>query len=93
MKEEATQELEQKLQFMQKSSKFMTILKVDHSQKLKVENQKLQQQLSKVRRDLHEKSEKVEIMEPTIKTISEVSEDMMECRPPSRTYTLFLKEQ
>jgi hypothetical protein len=60
---------------------------------LKVENQKLQQQLSKERRDLHEKSEHVEIMEETVKTIAKVSEEMLECRPPTRTYTLFLKEQ
>ena len=35
----------------------MTMQKVDYSQKLKVENPKLQQQLSKVRRDMREKSE------------------------------------
>jgi hypothetical protein len=37
--------------------------KVDYNQKVKVENQKLQQQLSRERRDLDEKSEKVDIMQ------------------------------
>jgi hypothetical protein len=40
---------------------------------MKVDNQKLQQQLSKERRDLHEKSEQVKIMEATIKRIAKVS--------------------
>jgi hypothetical protein len=93
MKEEVAQELEQQLQLMQEKFQIMTMQKVDYSQKLKVENQKLQQQLSKVKRDLHEKSEQVEIMQETVKTIAKVSEEMLECRPPARTYTLFLKEQ
>jgi hypothetical protein len=83
MKEEVAQELEQQLQLMQEKFQIMTMQKVEYNQKLKVENQKLQQQLSKARRDLHEKSEQVEIMEATIKTIAKVSEEMLECRPPS----------
>jgi hypothetical protein len=69
----------------------MTMKKVDYSQKLKVENQKHQQQLSKVKRDIHEKSEQVEIMQTIVKTIARVFEEMLECRPLDRTYTLFLK--
>jgi DNA anti-recombination protein RmuC len=83
IKEEVSQELEQQLQLMQEKFQIMTMQKVDYSQKLKVENQKLQQQLSKVKRDLHEKNEQVEIMQETIKTIAKVSEEMLECRPPA----------
>jgi hypothetical protein len=41
---------------------------------------------------LHDKNEHVEIMEATVKTIAKVSIEMLECIPPTRTYTLFLKE-
>jgi hypothetical protein len=63
--------------------------KVDYCQKLKVENQKHQQQLNKVKGDLQEKSEQVEIMQETIKTIAKVYEEMLECRPPTKTYIPF----
>jgi len=65
----------------------MTMQKVEYSQKLKVENQKLQQQPNKT------KNEQVKIIKVAVKTITKVSVEMLECRPPTRTYTLFLKEQ
>jgi hypothetical protein len=92
-KEEASQELEKQLQLMQEKFQIMTMQKVEYNQKLKVENQKLQQQLNKEKRELHDKNEQVEIMEAAVKTIAKVSVEMLECRPPTRTYTLFLKEQ
>jgi hypothetical protein len=49
--------------------------------------------LNKERRDLHEKSEQVKIMEETNKTIVNISIEMLECIPPSRKYTLFQKEK
>jgi hypothetical protein len=70
---EVVQELEYQLQLMQEKFQTMTMHKVDYCQKLKVKNQKLQQQLSKVKRGLHEKSEQVEIMKATVKTIAKVS--------------------
>jgi len=51
--------LEQQLQLMQKKIQIMTVEKMEYIQKLRVENQKLQQQLNQARRDLHEKSEHV----------------------------------
>jgi len=91
LKEEVAQDLEQQLQLMQKKNQIKTMQKVNYSQKLKVEKQKLEQQLSNVRRDLHEKSEQVEIMKETIKTISKASEEMLEWGSPAKTYKMFLK--
>jgi hypothetical protein len=42
LKEEVAQELEQQLQLMQEKFQIMTLQKVDYSQKLKVEKQKIQ---------------------------------------------------
>jgi hypothetical protein len=49
--------------------------------------------LNKAIRDLHVKSENVEIMEAIVNIIAKVSIEMLECRPPTSTYRLFLKEQ
>jgi hypothetical protein len=57
IKEEDSCELEQQIQLMQEKFQIMTMQKLDYRQRLKVENQKLQQQLRKVKRDLHEKNE------------------------------------
>jgi regulator of replication initiation timing len=65
--------LEQPLQLIKEKFQITTMKKVEYNQKLKVENQKLQQQLNKERKYMCEKSEKVEIMEATVNKKSKVS--------------------
>jgi regulator of replication initiation timing len=55
----------------------MTMQKVEYNQKLRVENEKLQQQLNKEKRDLRVKSEWVDIMEATINKIVKVSIEIL----------------
>jgi len=83
--------LEQQIQLMQEKFQIMTMQNVEYNRKLRVENQKSQQQLKKAIRYLHENIVHLEIMEATIKTIANI--EMLKCRPPTITYTLFLKEQ
>jgi hypothetical protein len=78
---------------MQEKLHIMSMQKVEYNHKLNVEKQKLQQQLNKAKIELNNKNEQVEIMEDAVKTIAKVFVDMLECRPPTRTYTMFLKEQ
>jgi hypothetical protein len=85
--------MERQVHHLQYKFQIMTMKKVEYSQTLKVENEKLKQRLDESKRELAAKNERIEIMEASLEIIAKVSLEMLECRQLAKVYSLFLKDK
>jgi hypothetical protein len=66
---------------------------MDSKKQLEAKNKSLKGDMDKTKEELANKSEKVEVMEASITKMVEFPEEIINYRPSTKVYTLFLKEQ